>query len=314
VKDTGADPVGGDAGDHQGAATQRWQSYASNAFAQRLTPTEGEQIPREWKMLGRFSARDLWRDGTTFKIHEATLPPAHAKKYEQFVDLAQDIIETGHKYGLYDKSGRASRFGVSGMLQFAAKRIQMQPAIEEAVTVAKQVAAEGYQPVLSILNVSEMNDQRGHLVAAIDKINTRVVDVDPADPDGGLTDLGEIPEAIVDAGAAHGPRARSRLVRDPVDYIAEELVGARRSRSSSARRRPPAQGERRVPERQARPTRSSAARVRPASTSITARQDGAARATAAACSSTCSTSGARPSRCSATAASTARARSRRRTS
>jgi hypothetical protein len=263
VKDTGADPVGGDAGDHQGAAaTQRWQSYASNVFAQRLTPAEGEQIPREWKILGRFSARDLWRAGTTFKIHEATLPAAHIKKYEQFVDLARDILETAYKYGLYDKSGRSSRFGVSGMLQFAAKRIQMQPALEEAVTLAKQYAAEGYQPVLSILNVTEMNDQRGNLVAAIEKINTRSSTSIPTTPTAASPSWARFPKRSSTrrgswTACAISARSRIRSTTSPRSW------DARRSRSSSARRRPPA--GRRAPSSRAAsaPTRSSAARARP---------------------------------------------------
>ena len=226
VKSTDVDVVGGDAdesGEPKKKRPKSWDSYASNVFAQRLTPAEGEQIPREWKMLGRFSARDLWRAGTTFEIHEFKLSPAQRKHYDQFVDLALDIYRTAYKYGLYDKSGKSSRFGVTGMLQFAAKRVQMQPALEEAVRLAKKLAGEGYQPVLSIINVTEMSAERGHLVAAIEKINTRMVDDDPDDPEGGLTDMGEIPEAVIDRARLMDRVRDLGSLADPVDYIADEL-------------------------------------------------------------------------------------------
>jgi C-terminal domain on Strawberry notch homologue len=220
----GGDVVGGDGENETGAKKKGGGITNRSAFDARLTPTEGEQIPREWKMLGRFSARDLWRDGTEFSIHEAKLSDAHAKKYDQFVDLAQDIIETAAKYGTMDKSGRASRFGVTGLLQFAAKRIQMQPAIEEAIKLAQKEVATGHQVVLSLINVSEMNDERGHLTAAIDKINTRLVDADPDDPEGGFQDLGEIPEAIVDQARLRDRVRDLGTFDDPLKLV-EDAVG-----------------------------------------------------------------------------------------
>lgn len=225
IQQTGADPVGGDADGHQGAQRpgRAWGVGGSSVFAQRLTPAEGEQIPREWKMLGRFSARDLWRAGTTFEIHEFAMTPAQTKIYNQFADLAVDIVTMAQKYGLYDKSGRSSRFGVTGMLQFAAKRIQMQPALEEALRLAKKFHAEGYQPVLSIINVSEMSAERGHLLASIEKINTRMVDTDPDDPDGGLVDMGEIPEAVVDRARLLDRVRDLGSFSDPVEMIADAL-------------------------------------------------------------------------------------------
>jgi hypothetical protein len=228
IKDTDVQVVGGDADNpnpHQGGKKRptSWDNIASNVFAQRLTPAEGEQIPREWKILGRFSARDLWRQGTTFEIHEFALTPEQRKRYDQFVDLALDIYRTAYTYGLYDKTGKSSRFGVTGMLQFAAKRIQMQPALEEAVRLAKQLAGDGYQPVLSIINVSEMTADKGHLLAAVEKINTRLVDTDPDDPDAGPVDQGEIPEAVIDRARLLDRIRDLGAFSDPVQYIADEL-------------------------------------------------------------------------------------------
>jgi strawberry notch-like protein/conjugative element/phage-associated large polyvalent protein len=226
LKDTDVAVVGTDSDSPNDGKKKRprsWDSRASDVFAQRLTPAEGEQIPREWKMLGRFSARDLWRAGTTFEIHEFKLTDAHRQRYDQFVDLALDIYRTAYKYGLYDKTGKSSRFGVTGILQFAAKRIQMQPALEEAVRLAKQFAGEGYQPVLSIINVSEMTADRGHLIAAIDKINTRMVDDDPNDPDAGPVDLGEIPEAVIDRARLLDRVRDLGAFPDPIQYIADAL-------------------------------------------------------------------------------------------
>lgn len=217
------DVVGGDATDapHQGAPRAA-RSY-SDIFASALTPAESEQIPREWKMLGRFSARDLWREGTEFSVQTAHLPEAHTKKYDQFVDLALDIIQTGARYGLLDKSGRSSRFGFTGQLQFAAKRIQAQPALEEALRVAQEYAAQGYQPVISLINVSEMDPEGGNISAAIDKINTRVVDTDPDDPHGGFVDQGDIPEAIQDQARLRDKARDLGKFDDPIKMIETAL-------------------------------------------------------------------------------------------
>lgn len=220
VADAGGDAVvGGDSEDT--APTRRplaGRSY-SDIFTSRLTPAEAEQIPREWKMLGRFSARDLWRAGQEFTIHEAKLAAHHVAKYDQFVDLAQEIAKAAARFALLDKSGKSSRFGVTGQLQFAAKRIQMQPALEEAIRVAQAKIAEGYQVVLSVINVSEMDPEHGNIAAAIEKINARIKDIDPDDPDGGTIDMGEIPEAIV-AKAELLERAKALgKFDDPIDMI-----------------------------------------------------------------------------------------------
>lgn len=223
----GTEVIGGDSEDVQKEDSRRGKfgikSFA-DIFTSRLSPAEAEQIPREWKLLGRFSARDLWRHGQEFTVHEAKLEQRHIDTYNRFSALAQRIAMAAYRFGLLDKSGKSSRFGVTGQLQFAAKRIQMQPALEEAITVAKEKLAQGYQVVLSVINVTEMDPQKGNIAAAIEKINTRVKDVDPDDPDGGVIDQGEIPEAII---------AREELLEaakdighfpDPVEMV-EEAFG-----------------------------------------------------------------------------------------
>jgi len=221
----GKDVVGGDGEDVGGSKKSQWgRPMGGDVFTARLTPSEAEQIPREWKMLGRFSARDLWREGTEFQIHEAKLKPQDEKKYNQFVELAQDIIATAAKYGMYDKSGKASRFGVTGQLQFAAKRVQLQPALEEAIRIAQEEVAKGNQVVLSLINVSEMNGEAGNIAAAIAKINTREIDEDPNDPDGGLVDLGEIPEAIADQARLLDRARDLGTFDDPLDMV-DKAVG-----------------------------------------------------------------------------------------
>jgi predicted RNA methylase len=216
------DVVGSDAEDVAHGESPRMGP--SGAATVSISPAEAEQIPREWKIQGRFSSRDLWRDGTEFEIQTATLSPTHKKKYEQFVDLALDIFQSAYKWGLYDTSGRASRFGVAGQLQFAAKRIQMQPAIEEAIRVAKAYAVQGYQPVLSLINVTEMTGDKGNIAAAINKINARIIDKDPNDPNGGTVDMGEIPEALIDRARLLDRARDLGVFDDPIEMV-EEAFG-----------------------------------------------------------------------------------------
>lgn len=189
----GENVVGSDAGDVEVEA-RSGSSQTEDVFASRLTPSEAEQIPREWKMLGRFSSRDLWRAGTDFVVHTATLPEVAKERYDKFAQLARDIIDASERFGRMDRSGRASRFGPKAALQAAAKRIQMQPALEEAIRIAQEHIATGHQAVLSVINVSEMDPNEGNIAAAINQINTRHVE---GDQTNGFVDIGEIPEALI---------------------------------------------------------------------------------------------------------------------
>ena len=196
IKNASDTLVGGDA-DHQGATKgQDWRTFGGggeNIFNQILTPAEAEQIPREWKMKGKFSSRDLWREGTEFSVVTKEMPKRHEQRYDQFAQLARDIIDAYRLWGQQDKSGASMKFGPTGSLQNAAKRIQMQPAIEAAITIAKEQVALGHQVVLSLINVAEMNPQEGNIAAAIEMINHREV----SNNDGEIIDHGDIPEALI---------------------------------------------------------------------------------------------------------------------
>ena len=90
--------VGSDSADVQAEADER-EAYGGgeDVFSSRLTPAEAEQIPREWKMQGRFSARDLWREGTEFIIHTYALTPEHTARYDAFAKLSRDIIDASYR-------------------------------------------------------------------------------------------------------------------------------------------------------------------------------------------------------------------------
>lgn len=218
---TGPDVVGGDSTDTVHQARSAFNSGGNDdVFLARLTPAEAEQIPREWKALGRFSARDLWRQGTEFEVHTAHLATKHKAKYDEFAQLARDISAAVQKFGAYDRSGRRSRFGVAGMLQFAAKRVQMQPAIEEAVRLARRAVDQGYQPVLSLINVNEMNPEEGNIGAAIDQVNTRMID---RTDDGEIVDMGEIPESLIRIAELKEQAAALGVFENPLDLITQEF-------------------------------------------------------------------------------------------
>lgn len=215
--DSDGGPMPGGAGTpphHQ--APRRAQGGGGSVFMDRLTPAESEQITREWKVMGRFSARDLWRKGTEFEIHTAALSAAHRERYEAFTSLARAIIEASNRWGAFDKSGRSSRFGPVGMLQFAAKRVQMDAAIDEAVVVAKQHVESGHQVVLSLINVSEMSGDTGHIAAAIDKINARNISVSDS---GDIVDGGDIPEALIEIAELRDRAKALGVFESPIEQI-----------------------------------------------------------------------------------------------
>jgi len=187
--------VGGDAEDTEQKERPKFRSGPSESvFMQALSPSEAEQIPREWKVKGKFSSRDLWRKGTEFVVETRPLKSHHEERYDKFAALARDIFAAHRKFGKMDKSGARSMFGPGSALQNASKRLQMQPAIEEAIDIAKEHLAQGYQPVLSLINVNEADPEGGNLRAAIEQINTREVD---KTEDGEIIDVGDIPEAII---------------------------------------------------------------------------------------------------------------------
>src|SRR3990167_9073208 len=168
-------------------------------------------------MLGRFSARDLWREGTEFVVHTAQLPGEAKERYDRFAALARDIIDAAEQFGKLDKSGRASRFGPKAALQAAAKRIQMQPAIEEAIRLAQAHIEQGHQAVLSVINVSEMDPNAGNIAAAINQINVREV----IKTEEGFEDGGEIPEALIRRAELLEQAQALGTLPDPLEMVAE---------------------------------------------------------------------------------------------
>jgi SAM-dependent methyltransferase len=210
--------VGADAEDV--ATTDRGGRSRSDVFTSRLTPAEGEQVTREWKRLGRFSSRDLWREGTEFVVHTTQADNTSIARYDQFTQLARDIITAARKWGKKNKAARAGVGGVVSQLQFAAKRIQMQPALEEASRMAKEHLDQGYQVVLSIINVSGFDAEAGNVAAAIGQINIHDIDVTN---DGELIDNGEIPEALQARAELMEQSAELDKLPSPIEYLEEQL-------------------------------------------------------------------------------------------
>jgi predicted RNA methylase len=205
-------------GDSEDAEQGQRRGGGENIFMQALSPSEAEQIPREWKVKGKFSSRDLWREGTEFVVETRPLKIEHRSRYDKFARLARDIFDAHRQFGALDKSGRRSMFGPGASLQFAAKRLQMQPAIEEAIVIAQEHVAQGYQAVLSLINVNESDPQAGNIRAAIEQINTRQVD---KTEDGELVDVGDIPEALVRKAELLEQAAELGVLDNPIDLVAK---------------------------------------------------------------------------------------------
>jgi hypothetical protein len=217
--DPGAAPgVGGDSEDTEKGDRKKWGSSGESVFQQTLTPGEAEQIPREWKVKGKFSSRDLWREGTEFVVDTRSMAPKHVTRYNGFAQLARDIMAAHKQFGAMDKSGQRSTFGPTSALQNAAKRFQMQPAIEEAIQIAKEHLAQGYQPVLSLINVNEADPESGNIRAAIEQINTREVD---KTEDGDIVDIGDIPEAIIRKAELLEQAKELGVLDNPLDLVTD---------------------------------------------------------------------------------------------
>jgi Large polyvalent protein associated domain 38/C-terminal domain on Strawberry notch homologue/P-loop containing NTP hydrolase pore-1 len=202
-----------------------------------VTPAEMEQIPRELKMLGRLSARDLWREGTEFEIHTATMPEHHVNTHDKFGELAREILAAVQQFSKLNKGGAAmSILRATSAVQFFAKRLALQSAMEEALRVAEEYVAQGFQPVLRVLNVSKVGatedadddsgleeteaELGGHLAGAVNAINVQHIETDPTT--GAINDLGKIPEALR-VKARLMERARAFSLQSPVTMMEEKF-------------------------------------------------------------------------------------------
>lgn len=211
--------VGGDSEDTaRGERTA--QMGGGDVFSSRLTPAEGEQITREWKRMGRFSSRDLWREGTEFVVQTEHADDTSVQRYDDFTKLSRDIISAAEKFGKLNKAVRSGIGGVKSQLQFAAKRVQMQPSLEAAVRIAQDHIDRGYQVVLSMINVSEFDAEQGNIAAAINQINIHDIDV----TNGEVIDNGEIPEAMQARAELMEQSAELGKLPSPITYI-EEAFG-----------------------------------------------------------------------------------------
>jgi hypothetical protein len=139
-----------------------------------LTQAEAEQIPREMKMLGRMSARDLWREGTEFRVHPGALTAAEQHRYRLFVGISTEVLDTLRKFRL---GGAALRKNISGQLTLAAQRQQVDARLRKGIEVARRYVETGHQVVFSVMHVNEVDPTtHGNLHAAIRMIpETRMV-------------------------------------------------------------------------------------------------------------------------------------------
>jgi GH24 family phage-related lysozyme (muramidase) len=209
---------------------------ASTVDLRNIAPSELEQIPRELKIMGRMSARDLWREGTEFQIHKAQLPEKHKRQRDEFSRLAHDILDSVVEFAQMNQRARPGDAikTASSMVQFAAKRFALEASMEEAINVAKDAVAKGYQPVIRVLNVGRVGKYKdenddikdeddamydiplgGHFAAAIEAINTKDVEIDDQ---GNDVRSDEIPEALVRKGELR-ERARKFALRAPLDML-----------------------------------------------------------------------------------------------
>jgi hypothetical protein len=165
---------------------------ASDSFRITVSTAEMEQIMRELKMKGKYYARDLWRGGVEFEGKETELSGKEQKDWEKAVNYMRDVERA---FNLYANENEAMRkgFGITGLLQFAAKRRMFDFRLPRAIDEAKGALGRGEQPVISVINVNETKEGEGYMAACLNAINVNKILVDD---DGNVEDLGEIPEAV----------------------------------------------------------------------------------------------------------------------
>ena len=224
AENTGDSVVGGDAED-----TARGGARAPTAAAPVMLFPRGSRrlrasITREWKRMGRFSSRDLWREGTEFVVQTETADATATRRYDDFTELSRDIIKAAEKFGKLNKAIRSGIGGVKSQLQFAAKRVQMQPSLEAAVRIAKEHIATGHQVVLvDDQCVGRFDAEQGNIAAAIhQRINIHDIDVTK---DGEVIDNGEIPEAVQVRAELLEKAAALGKLPSPVTFIEDAFGG-----------------------------------------------------------------------------------------
>jgi len=193
-EDDVAAQVGSDATDvHAPRNGGRRRGAGDNSpFSIRVSTAEMEQIMRELKMKGKYSARDLWRGGVEFGQVDHPLTPEEAEKLSTAVNFMRDV------YGEFQKWGRMNKenprpFGITSALQFAAKRLLADLRLSRALDEADTALQRGEQPVISLIEISETEAAQGNIGSAINAINTQHKE---KEDDGEINDLGEIPEAV----------------------------------------------------------------------------------------------------------------------
>jgi hypothetical protein len=160
---------------------------SKDTFDIRITAAEQEQIMRELKMDGKYASLDLWRGGVEFKVETVPLSVEKRKRFSTRVKFLRDILASYHKYGAMNK--RQGSFGIRQFLQADVKRVLFDMRFERVIELAKESLKRGEQPVISLVSVSETEEEAGNVAASINAINTRLVE---KLEDGTFEDAGEI--------------------------------------------------------------------------------------------------------------------------
>lgn len=198
------------------------RSVTGPSAAVMISQAEAEQIPREMKALGRMSARDLWREGTEFRVHPGTLTAGEQHRYQLFTKISGDIIALLRKH----KLGGNAVMHINGQLTLAAQRMQVDARLRRGIEVAKGYVESGHQVVFSVMHVNETDPAiGGNLHAAIRMIpDTKKIN----GIDVPLPEVMEAKERLFEEAAKLGKfAAPAQVLKDAFgESQVAELVGA----------------------------------------------------------------------------------------
>ena len=211
--------MGTEAGEAGVTTTSKGFFKTGDAFAVHVTPSEQEQVMREFAAKNKYDSVDLWRDGVEFTIAEESLSEAQRVEYRQLTDLFRDLNAAFLQFGRLNKSKRT--FSIMSFLQQEAKRRMFDYRFPRALQIARESLARGERVVISTISVSEGREDQGPIPAAINMINARLVEADPET--GEIVRDEEIPEALVVRGELLERWQAFRQPPSPVDVVLGEF-------------------------------------------------------------------------------------------
>ncbi len=197
--------------------TSKKMFRSGDPFGLHIMPAEQEQIMRELAMKGKYDSVDLWRAGVEFEIATHPLTPDQAREYAAMTDFFRDLNTAFLRFGRLNK-GKKNQVTIRHFLQQEAKSRLFDYRLDHAIRLAQESLARGEQPVISVIRVREGSAEAGAIPAAINTINTRLVETDDA---GEIVTDEEIPEALVVRAELLDRWREFRQTRNPIEVVQE---------------------------------------------------------------------------------------------